>query len=105
MSDSPVYVIANLVIDDSDRYREYEKGFLPLLKRHDGKLITFDDNTIELEKGDKNLSGRFVLFSFPSAEKARQWYEDPDYQSLSEHRRASTKTQFLRLIHGIPLRK
>ena len=45
MSDSPVYVIANLVIDDSDRYREYEKGFFPLLKRHDGKLITLDHDS------------------------------------------------------------
>lgn len=105
MSDSPVYVLANLVIEDSERYREYEKGFFPLLKRHEGKLITFDDNSIDLEKGEVSLSGRFVLFSFPSEEKAFQWYEDPEYRALSEHRHASTKTQFLRLIHGMPSRK
>ena len=64
MSNSPVYVLANLVIKNSERYREYEKGFFPLLKRHEGKLITFDDNSIELEKGEVGLSGRFVLFSF-----------------------------------------
>ena len=69
MSNSSVYVLANLVIEDSERYREYEKGFFPLLKRHEGKLITFDDNSIDLEKGEISLSGRVVVFSFTYEEK------------------------------------
>ena len=89
MSDVPVYMVANLVVDDAQRYREYEKGFFPLLKRHGGDFVTFDDATATLE-GSSPPPGRLVIFRFPSEQAAREWYDDPDYQELSEHRRAAT---------------
>ena len=49
-------------------------------------------------------TGRMVLFKFPSAEKAQAWYNDPDYQALSEHRRAGTRLEFLTMLHGLPPR-
>ena len=33
MIDVPVYVVANIVISDSDVYRKYEKRFFPILKK------------------------------------------------------------------------
>ena len=33
MEEVKVYMIANLQIHDADRYREYEKGFFPILKK------------------------------------------------------------------------
>ena len=44
MSDAPVFMLANLVVQDATEYRKYEKGFFPLLKRRGGELITYDDN-------------------------------------------------------------
>ena len=32
MSDTPVYVVANFIVHDAAAYREYEKGFFPILK-------------------------------------------------------------------------
>ena len=49
-------------------------------------------------------NGRMVLFQFPSEEAARNWYNDPDYQALSEFRRAGTRLEFLTLLHGLPPR-
>ena len=103
MADQPVYLIANFVIDDAATYRTYEKGFFPLLKRHDGEFLTFDDRSETLE-GAAPRVGRVVLFRFPSEDKARAWYADPDYQKLSEHRRAGTTLEFLTLVHGLPPR-
>ncbi len=100
MSDIPVHVVANLVIHDADRYREYEKGFFPILKRHGGEFITYDDEIATLE-GESPPPGRLVIFRFPSEEAARGWYDDPDYQQLSEHRRAGTKLRFLTIVHGL----
>ena len=100
MSDTPAYVIANFVVHDADVYRQYEKGFFPILKKHGGSFITYDDNTITLE-GAAPREGRVVMFQFPSEQAAKDWYSDPDYQSLSEHRRAGTELQFLTLIHGM----
>jgi uncharacterized protein (DUF1330 family) len=96
-------MVANLVVDDAERYREYEKGFFPILKRHGGEFVTFDDATATLE-GVSPPPGRMVIFRFPSETAAREWYGDPDYQSLSEHRRAATQLQFLTLVHGMPPR-
>ena len=43
MSDVAVYIIANLVTHDKEEYLKYEKGFFPLLKKHGGSFITYDD--------------------------------------------------------------
>ena len=52
MSDVPVYVVANFTVHDADTYREYEKGFFPILKRHEGSFFTYDDNTVTFEGND-----------------------------------------------------
>ncbi len=103
MADVPVYMIANVEVDDAKRYREYEKGFFPILEKHGGEFVTFDDAIVTLE-GASPPPGRLVIFRFPSEDAARTWYDDPDYQKLSEHRRASTRLNFLTLVHGLPPR-
>ena len=103
MAETPVYLVVNLHVENEESYLEYEKGFFPILKAHDGKFITFDDNMITLE-GEAPRTGRMVIFSFPSEEAAKGWYSDPKYQALSEHRRAGTKLEFLTLVHGMPPR-
>ena len=50
------------------------------------------------------MEGRIILFSFPSAKHADEWYSDPEYQELSEHRRASVTTTLTR-VNGLPPRK
>ncbi len=99
MSDSPVYVVANFEIEDAERYHVYEKGFFPILRRHRGRFITYDDTTENFE-GFEPLKGRMVILNFPSEDAARGWYNDPDYQALSEHRRVGTKLKFLTMVHG-----
>ena len=103
MSDVPVYLVGNFIVDDAESYRRYEKGFFPLLKRHGGEFFTYDDQHETLE-GDAPRSGRIVMFKFPTEQQARDWWADPDYQALSEHRRAGTRLEFLTLIHGLPPR-
>ena len=34
MADVPVYMVANFHIHDAEKYRVYEKGFFPLLKKY-----------------------------------------------------------------------
>ena len=103
MSDTPAYVVANFNIHDKEEYLKYEKGFFPLLKKHGGSFITYDDNTQHLEGSDPR-TGRTVIFQFASEEAAQTWYNDPEYQALSEHRRAGTKIEFLTMVHGLPPR-
>jgi len=104
LSEIPVFLIANLVVHDAAEYRLYEKGFFPILKKHGGSFHTYDDKSVCLE-GSAPPEGRVILFQFPSEEAARGWFDDPEYQALSEHRRAGTELKFLQMVHGLPPRK
>ncbi len=103
MSSDSVYIIANITIEDASKYRQYEKGFFPILKRFGGEFLTYDDATTHLE-GINPRPGRVVIIKFPSEAQAVAWYSDKDYQQLSENRRAGTTLEFLTLVHGIPPR-
>jgi uncharacterized protein (DUF1330 family) len=103
VADAPAFYIANFDIHDKDEYRKYEKGFFPILKKHGGEFLTYDDETDTVE-GKSPRTGRVVMFKFPNAEAAKAWYADPEYQALSEFRRAGTDLHFLTLVHGLPPR-
>ena len=103
MADAPAFIVANFTIEDAETYRKYEKGFFSILKKHGGTFLTYDDGHALLEGSDPP-EGRVVLFQFPSEQAARGWYADPDYQALSEFRRAGTTLKFLTIVHGLPPR-
>ena len=103
MTEQPVHFVANFTVQDAAKYRKYEKGFFPILKRHGGEVITYDDGSITFE-GAAPPQGRVVMFRFPNEAAATAWYNDPEYQALSEHRRAGTTLQFLTMVHSIPPR-
>jgi len=104
MSDVAVYMISNLVVSDADEYRKYEKGFFAILKRFGGEFITFDDNHETLE-GTDPTEGRVIIFKFPSEQAAKNWYNDGEYQALSEFRRAGTTLKSLTMVQGLPPRE
>ena len=60
MTELEIIVIANLEITDADEYRKYEKGFFPILKKHNGSFITFDDAPKHME-GNSPLKGRVTV--------------------------------------------
>lgn len=103
MSDRPVYVIAHFTVFDAKQYRVYEKRFFGILKRCQGTFITYDDNAITLEGSDE-LDGRCVILQFPSEALAKAWYNDEEYQAISEYRRAGTTMQFMSMVHSLPER-
>ena len=92
-----VYMLVDINIQDKETYLNYEKGFFPILKKHNGIFLTYDDNH-QHKEGVKKLEGRVILFGFPSQQDADNWFEDPEYQTLSEHRKRGTKTQFITFI-------
>ena len=49
-------------------------------------------------------SGRMIIFIFPSKDVAKRWYADPQYQVLSDHRRAGTQLEFLTMVRCLPPR-
>lgn len=103
MSDTPVYMLVQLIVENADEYRKYEKGFFPILKKYGGEFVTYDDKPDTFE-GFSPMQGRAIIFKFPSESAAKQWFDDPDYQALSEFRRAGTRLEFLTMVRGMPAR-
>ena len=62
-----VYVIANFEINNPEEFRNYEKGFFGILKKHGGEFITFDDAPDKIE--GKGLSGRVAMWTFNSKDE------------------------------------
>ena len=73
MEDVKVYMVVNLDIEDKDTYLKYEKGFFPMLKKHGGEFLTFDDSFRHIEGPEPLAGGRVIIFSFPS-EEASVWF-------------------------------
>nr|ADI23504.1 hypothetical protein [uncultured gamma proteobacterium HF0770_40P16] len=103
MEDVEVFFVANLNIIDKETYQIYEKGFFPILRKHGGEFITYDDSTEHLE-GNNPLRGRVVIFKFPSESAAKTWYNDPEYQKIAEYRKQGAPLVSLTMVKGLPSR-
>ena len=103
MEDVKVYMVVNLEIEDKDTYLKYEKGFFPILKKHGGEFITYDDSSEHLE-GNNPLRGRVVIFKFPSELAAKTWYNSPEYQKIAEYRKQGAPLVSLTMVKGLPSR-
>ena len=92
------YLIARINIHDRARYAEYEKGFMDIFHRYNGRLLAVDESTEALEGAWPCT--RTVLLSFPSESAARDWYESPAYQALAQHRLAASSAD-IALVKGL----
>ena len=82
------YLIARIDINDRETYSEYEAGFMEIFSQYDGKMLSVDESPTLIE-GEWPVS-RTVLIEFPSKESAMAWYESEAYQTLAQHRFASS---------------
>ena len=97
---SKVYVIANFEIKDAKNFRNYEKGFFGVLKKHGGEFITFDDAPEKIE--GEGLKGRVAMWTFKSKDEFDKWYNDEEYQNLSkEHRHPNSIMHNLSVIKSL----
>ncbi len=93
-----VYVIAQLEVHDMVEFEKYLAGFMPVFERHGGKLVGL---SLEAEVIEGNWAmPRTVVMRFPTSEDARRWHNDPDYQTLAEHRHRASRANIV-LIDGL----
>jgi uncharacterized protein (DUF1330 family) len=90
----PAYVIVEIDVTDPVLYEEYKKLTPGSLTNYEGKFIIRGGKTETLE-GDWKPN-RIVEIEFPSAEKARAWYNSPEYTAAKQIRwKASTGKMIL----------
>ena len=89
------YVIAQVDINDPERYAEYRKMVPASIEAYGGKFIARGGNAEVLE-GDKQLPQRLVIIEFASMERAKAWWASDEYREAKALRQATSNgTLFL----------
>lgn len=92
------YVIVEVTIHDQDLYDEYKKLTPATIDAFDGKFVVRGAQTESLE-GDWNPK-RLVVLEFPSAERAKEWWNSEEYSKAKAIRQRAATTKML-VVEGL----
>ena len=87
------YLILDLSIKNFEIFKEYIEKIPAFIKKHGGRYVVKGVEP-ELMEGDWHPE-RVVVLEFPSKEKAKEFLQDPDAQSLFAIRHKSTTSKLI----------
>jgi uncharacterized protein (DUF1330 family) len=92
-STPPAYVVAEVAIHDADAFsRDYAPKVAGTVQSYGGRFLTSG----KLTALEGNTPERFVIIAFDNLEKARAWYDSPEYQPLlTIRKKTATTTLFI----------
>jgi uncharacterized protein (DUF1330 family) len=93
----PAYIAVDITIHDPSTYDEYKTLAPPSIAKYGGRYLVRGGSTKTLE-GTWSPK-RFVILEFPTAERAQQWWESPEYAKAKALRQSCSTTQML-LVDG-----
>ncbi len=94
----PAYLIAEIDIADTAAYEEYRKLTPGAVAAYGGKFIVRGGTVDSKEGGWK--PNRLVVVEFPSMEKARKFYDSPEYAPALAIRLKAAKSRLI-LAEGL----
>jgi uncharacterized protein (DUF1330 family) len=89
----PAYCLVDVHVTDPEGYKKYSSQVLPTIERFGGRFLVRGGKT-EVREGAWDLK-RVVLLEFPSMEKAKAWYDSPEYQAILKLRLAAADANFV----------
>ncbi|GAB3535994.1 DUF1330 domain-containing protein [Pontibacter brevis] len=87
------YVLVEIEVTDPATYEEYKKLTPASLAAYDGKFIVRGGQYETLE-GDWKPN-RIVMLEFPSVERAKEWWNSPEYTKAKAIRQRAANTKML----------
>jgi uncharacterized protein (DUF1330 family) len=87
------YFVCTMTVHDPETYRKYTALTPATLARHGGRFLTRGDAVSTVE--GPAFTERLVILEFPDRAAAMAWYNDPNYQSAAEFRRAASTGRLL----------
>ena len=93
-----VYVVVDLEITDHEKFEAYKQLVPATIERYGGRYIV-RGGKVEMLEGTWRPS-RFVVLEFPSAEKAKAWYDCTEYARPKAMRHASARSNII-LVDGV----
>ena len=89
----PAYLIANVDIKDTEKFKDYMKATPSVIKQFGGKFLVRGGD-FEICEGSWNPK-RLVLVEFESMQKAKQFYNSPEYKAIKDLRQSSAYTEWV----------
>ena len=87
----PAYVIAEVEVTDPTTLQKYGEKAPQIVASFNGHYVVRGGKTVTLE--GEAPKGYVVVIGFDSLEKARAWYDSPDYVAIRPFRQSSTKSR------------
>ena len=76
----PAYVIAQIEVTDVEQFRKYLQENPRTIALYGGRYVVRGGEIVTLEGAAP--ANRLVVIEFPSLEKAKEWYNSPEYQKV-----------------------
>jgi uncharacterized protein (DUF1330 family) len=93
------YVIVDVEVTDPQAYEEYRRQVPPTLEPFGGRFVVRGGRYETLEGAWQPQ--RVVVLEFPDFERAKAWYDSPEYQRALAIRLKHAKTNFLTIVEGV----
>jgi uncharacterized protein (DUF1330 family) len=92
------YILADVDVTDPQQYEQYKKLSTVAMQAH-GAEVCVRGGAVQVLEGDWN-PGRTVILKFPSVEKARAFYDSPEYGAARKAREGAAVMRMV-LVEGI----
>jgi len=92
------YLLVQVDVTNSQQYGEYAKLSPAIIEKFGGRFLARGGRCITLE--GPAAPGRVVVIEFPSFERARAFYDSPEYVAAQKVRAGAAKAQFV-LVEGM----
>ena len=93
---APVYVIAQVGIENAKEFGRYQQAALAAIMENKGKTLVATNTADVLEGG---WPGNWtVVIEFPSMDDAQRWYASPAYQKAIPIRKGSTSLTNMAIV-------
>lgn len=93
----PAYVIVDIDVFDRAKYKEYVALTPATIAKYDGRFVVRGGAVDKIE-GEWE-PGRIVILEFPSMERAKQWWDSPEYAPAKAIRQSVAKTNMI-MVNG-----
>ena len=94
----PAYVFANIEVTDPVLYEEYRKRVPATIAQYGGRYIARGGAAEGLE--GSYAPKRVVILEFPSLERAKAWWDSPEYRPHCAIRQPAARGDLL-LVEGL----
>lgn len=92
------YIIVQVDVTDPDRYEGYKSMVPPTLEPYGGRFLV-RGGAVENLEGSWSPA-RVVVIEFDSVEKAKAWWDSPEYADAKALRQATADTEMI-VVQGV----